>query len=94
VLAGPQAGERQRQALDVDRRRDLAGADVGCDVVAEGVAQVVRQVRQRALARRLSLRECQAGACETTLAATNAPNTIPPEAENTIQSTSAKPGML
>jgi hypothetical protein len=71
VLAGPEAGERQRQALDVDGRRDLARADVRRDVVAERVAQVVRQVRQRALARCLSLLRDAVGAdvqqhCEST----------------------------
>ena len=57
VGAGPQAGERDGQALHVHGGGDLAAADVGGDVVAEGVAQVVRQVRQRALAGGLCLQQ-------------------------------------
>ena len=57
LLAGPQAGEGNADALDIHGGRDHAAADVLGDVVAEGVAQVRRQVCQGALHRTWSLRK-------------------------------------
>lgn len=55
VLARPEAGEGDDQALDVHRAGGDAVADVGADVVAGGVGQVGGQVGQGALAGGLGL---------------------------------------